>query len=508
MSKKRRFYPSSRRNTLLDDTYTLAEQKPLEIVPPFRISDENVNKVFNEWKDRFIDEWVNEVSSINTKNSVSQYTNFILKRLTYAECANLAIDTIVIKAITTISNEIFSKKGNFTLKSEKEIEAKESAKIIKELESQLEEIGFWESLSELVRKSLTYGVAFLYLNTSTEKIAEPLYHNFRTFGKDTNKINKLKVVEPWGVGVSEVNSYNPLLDDYMKPKKWYVGGAGEIDHTRFLSLSFFEVPNLIKPVFNYGGVPLCQLMQDYIKDAEGIRASLSDLFQRFRTKIIKSPKARNDLGDAKARADAINKQQNNLGLLILTDNEEYIETITPITGLDRIQSQAYESMTISSFLPATKLLGISPSGFNATGEYDLENYYDTIAGFQNNIVKPLLLDIAQKVLWGLGYDYMIDFEFENLKKLDKKQVAETESLQTDATIKLIDAGIITSDQAFTIAKEKGLIPQTMEQGTNADDLIDPLNPIYANNPLEVVSQMISDGIITQDQGLDILKNYE
>lgn len=474
MSRKKRYYPS-RSNKSLDLSYVQEEQpQQITIQAPFRVSDENVNKVFNEWKDRFMDEWVNEVASLNSNNSISQYTNFTLKRLSYAECANLAVDTIITKAITTISNEIFSKKGFFSIKGKAELSAEESEKIIKELETRLEDIEFWESLSELVRKSLIYGVSFLYINTNTDKIAEPLHHNFRTFGVDTNKIQGLKVVEPWNVGVSEVNSANPLLNNYMQPKKWYVGGAGEIDKTRFLSLAFFEVPNLIKPVFNYGGVSLCQLMRDYIKDAEGIRISLADLFQRFRSRIIKSPKSRNDINGAKERAVAINQQQNNLGLLLLTENEEYIETITPITGLDKIQSQAYESLTISSFLPATKLLGLSPSGFNATGEYDLENYYDTIAGFQNNIVKPLLLDIAQKALWGLGYDYMIDFEFESLKKLDNKQIAETESLQTDTTIKLIDAGIITSDQAFTIAKEKGLIPQTMEQ--QEESLLDPIEP--------------------------------
>lgn len=475
MAKKRRYYPS-RSNKSLDLSYTQEEQpQQITIQAPFKISDENVNKVFNDWKDRFMDEWVNEVASLNANNSISQYTNFTLKRLSYAECANLSIDTIIQKAIITISNEIFSKRGDFKIKGDDKLEAKESEAIIKELETKLDEIEFWESLSELVSKSLIYGVSFLYINTPTDKISEPLHHNFRTFGVDTNKIQGLKVVEPWNVGVSEVNSANPLLDDYMQPKRWYVGGAGEIDRTRFLSLSFFEVPNLIKPVFNYGGVSLCQLMRDYIKDAEGIRISLSDLFQRFRSRIIKSPKARNDIEGAKARAQAINQQQNNLGLLLLTDNEEYIETITPITGLDKIQSQAYESLTISSFLPATKLLGISPSGFNATGEYDLENYYDTIAGFQNNIIKPILLDIAQKVLWGLGYDYMIDFEFESLKKLDNKQMAETESLQTDNILKLGDAGIITSDQAFVIAKEKGLIPQTMVQEEQEENLLDPIN---------------------------------
>lgn len=456
MSRKRRYYPSQKKDIWVD---IAKEETKIEITPPFRLSDEKPNEVFNEWKKRFCDDWINPIASLGDNNSLTQYTNFTLKRLSYAECANLSIDTIMIKAYSTITNEIFSKRGDFKVVSSSE----RAEEILRRLEQELNSIDFWDTLSHYVSTSLIFGTSYLYIQTPKSEIDKPLYFDFNSMSAPQNIITNLKVVEPWSVGVAMVESANPLADDYMKPQKWFVGGIGEVHTSRFKPISFFEVPNLIKPIFNYGGVSLLQLMRDYVKDAEGIRMSLADLFLRFRSMIIKSPKVRNDLEGAKTRAKAVAEQKNNLGVILLTDNEEYQETITPIAGLDKIQSQSYENMCIASQIPATKLLGISPSGFNATGEYDLENYYDTIIGFQNNVVKPVLLDIAQMVVWNMGYNVRIDFEFAPLKKQNQKELAEIDNLNADYLTKMSDLGIITSEQAFDIAKQKGMIPENFKQ---------------------------------------------
>lgn len=294
-------------------------------------------------------------------------------------------------------------------------------------------------------------------------MAKPLnIKDFQGGNARENQITFLKAIEPYSIGASFVETSNPLDLYYMKPKSWYVSGVGRVDCTRLLQLSFFEVPDLIKPLFNYGGISLCQLMRSYVRDADSIRQSLSELFLRFRTMIIKTPMLRNNPQEAVNRAKAIAKSKNNLGMTLLTENEDYIESITPISGLDRIQAQAFESMVISSGLPATKLLGISPSGFNSTGEFDLKNYYDTISGYQNNIIKPLIVEVAQAVLYNMGIDSKLHFEFKPLVKLDEKQIAETEAINSNIAISLQEAGIISSEQAFDLLKNAGVLPQNMK----------------------------------------------
>lgn len=467
MSKKKRFYPSKRK-----EFYSIPEYEDpivLDLSAPFRIQDEQAVGVHQEWEKRFTDEWVNPVASINANNAIGVLSEFALKRLSYFECASLSTDTIILKAINSVVNEIFNKGGDFIFLDE--VADKEG--VLKALDAELNRLDFWAKMQDHARKALIYGTSFLYLSTNTdnEGLAKPLnIRDFKGGSVADNLIKGLVVVEPFSIGASDVITNNPLDSSYMKPKSWYVGGAGLVHHSRLLQLSFFEVPDLIKPLFNYGGISLCQLMKSYVRDADSIRQSLAELFLRFRTMIIKTPMLRNNPQEAVSRGKAIAKSKNNLGITLLNENEDYIETITPISGLDRIQAQAFENMVISSGLPATKLLGISPSGFNSTGEFDLANYYDTISGYQNNIIKPAIVEVAQAIIYNMGIDAKIGFEFRPLQKLDEKQIAETKAINASYAISLQEAGVLSSEQLFDLCKENGIIPEsfTLEESEPLD----------------------------------------
>ena len=58
---------------------------------------------------------------------------------------------------------------------------------------------------------------------------------------------------------------------------------------------------------------------------------------------------------------------------------------TSIAGCTDIVRQSLEMIAAINRTPAVKLLGISPSGFNATGESDLKNYYDHIRTKQETL---------------------------------------------------------------------------------------------------------------------------
>ena len=70
-----------------------------------------------------------------------------------------------------------------------------------------------------------------------------------------------------------------------------------------------------------------------------------------------------------------------------------------VIGMDNLLSQMYELMTASTRgIPVTKLLGLSPRGFNATGEYDENNFYDVIDGYAKSVVIPVMEKVAEYIL--------------------------------------------------------------------------------------------------------------
>ena len=284
-----------------------------------------------------------------------------------------------------------------------------------------------------------------------------------------NKLIDIRVVEPWLFAPSQVNFANPLESDYMKPKSWYVTGAGMVHNSRLLTFEFFEVTDLIKPLYNFMGISLCQLMLDKVKSADSIRQSLSDMFLRFRTTVIKTPALMSsDKEELKQRIELINMSENNLGKLVLRDDEDLINIITPLSGYDKIQAQAYEAIAAAAGIPINKLFGQTPTGLNNNGLYDLQSFYDTIQGYQNTTILPFIEKILNILANEIDFDGNVSFEFESPMKLSALDESNQANTEADFYTKLINAGVISQDEALIELQRKGFLDKNINVSGGED----------------------------------------
>lgn len=449
------------------DNIATSTPKTLDLSAPFRFSDKKCEAVYNAWADKFSDEWSNNLANINAGNSIAQYSDFIAQRLNYSECAFLATDSIINNAISKYSNEILRRGGKIIL----DIENKdEQARIEKMLNDRLVELQFWDILKEAIETSLIYGGALIFIDTfKADDLSEPLYLKKEILSQ--NKLRGFRVIPPYLVGASEVETSNPLSYDYMKPSKWFVSGnSGLIDESRILTLTIFNAPLLLKPLYNFLGISLAQFMKNYVASADIARQSLSDIFLRFKTDAIKSDLIKINLNEAKARAESINRQRNNLGILLMTKDEELIQTITPLTGLDKLIAQFQENIAVSARMPAVKLLGLTPSGFNATGDFDLASYYDEIMSLQNAIIKPFIEKVLKILALELDLDLIPTYEFNIIERASEIDKITAKNAEADFVSKAIQDGILTSEQAFNHLKNAGAIDNTLEYDESDDEL--------------------------------------
>ena len=388
--------------------------------------------------------WQNYAASIGINNSLQQYSSHILNRLSYQECANLATDSMISKAIDVIVREIFKSGGKW-----------EAAHLdIDNFEMVLNSLDFYEKIALAVQRALEYGGVFIYINTDDTNLSLPLYINEKT--ASTNKITGLTVIEPWQAAPVQVNTFNPLKNNYMQPDLWWVLGAGSTVHkTRLIPIVFYSVPDLIKPLYNYLGLPLSFYMKNYVSNADTVRQSISDLVLRFRTKIIKTTAQKIADPQTQARVKYMNATSNNLATLLLAKDEEWIETVTSLSGMDNLLSQMYELMTASTRgIPVTKLLGLSPRGFNATGEYDENNFYDVIDGYASSVVIPAMEKVAEYILcFKAGVLDEPKYTFNPRKQIKQKEQAEINNLKADYISKLIMSGVVTGKDAIRAISE-------------------------------------------------------
>ena len=423
--------------------------------------------------------WQNYAASIGVNNSLQQYSHHILNRLSYQECADLATDSMISKAIDVIVREIFKSGGKWI-----------SAHLdIDNFEMVLNYLDFYNKITLAVQRALEYGGAFIYINTDDTNLSLPLYINEKT--ASTNKITGLTVIEPWQAAPVQVNSFNPLKANYMEPDLWWVLGASTTVHkTRLIPIVFYSVPDLIKPLYNYLGLPLSFYMKNYVSNADTVRQSISDLVLRFRTKIIKTTAQKIADPQTQARVKYMNATSNNLATLLLAKDEEWIETVTSLSGMDNLLSQMYELMTASTRgIPVTKLLGLSPRGFNATGEYDENNFYDVIDGYAKSVVIPVMEKVAEYILcFKAGILDEPKYEFNPRKQIRPKEQAEINNLKADYISKLIMSGIITGKDAIRAISEDNF----------KFDWIDIEDYKVPENP-EVENEIFNQWQISQDE---------
>lgn len=434
--------------------------------------------------------WQNHIASVGINNSLQQYSSHILQRLSYQECANLATDSMISKAIDVIVREIFKSGGKW-----------EATHLdIDNFEMILNSLDFYNKITLAVQRALEYGGAFIYINTDDTNLSLPLYINEKTSKK--NKITGLTVIEPWQAAPVQVNTFNPLKNNYMQPDLWWVLGASSTVHkTRLIPIVFYSVPDLIKPLYNYLGLPLSFYMKNYVSNADTVRQSISDLVLRFRTKIIKTTAQKIADPQTQARVKYMNATSNNLATLLLAKDEEWIETVTSLSGMDNLLSQMYELMTASTRgIPVTKLLGLSPRGFNATGEYDENNFYDVIDGYASSVVIPAMEKLAEYILcFKAGVLDEPKYTFNPRKQIKQKEQVEINNLKADYVSKLIMSGVITGKDAIRAISEDNFNFDWI----NSEDYKIPENPEVEKEILNQWMDSWNNKIKIEDDDIDV-----
>jgi phage-related protein (TIGR01555 family) len=131
------------------------------------------------------------------------------------------------------------------------------------------------------------------------------------------------------------------------------------------------------------------------------------------------------------------------------ESEDIVLAQHALGGVTDIVRQQMEITAAMFGEPAVKLWGISPNGFNATGESDMRSHYDHINAIQERILRdPLeyLVKLLQLNTYG-QIDPALTFEFVPLSDEDEKLQAEVQKIKVDSMSQLFDRGIISGEEA-------------------------------------------------------------
>jgi len=149
------------------------------------------------------------------------------------------------------------------------------------------------------------------------------------------------------------------------------------------------------------------------------------------------------------RAKFFTLTRDNKGLMLVDKTTEELQQIAvPLSGLDALQAQAQEHMAAPSHIPLVKLLGITPTGLNASSEGEIKVFYDFVRARQQALFAKHLktvIDVLQLDLFGT-IDDAITFEFVPLTSPSVKELSDIRKSDADSGRSYIDAGVISPDE--------------------------------------------------------------
>ena len=317
-----------------------------------------------------------------------------------------------------------------------------------------------------------YGRAHLYLDTGDAEESDPSGTETATsIGDGTTRLSASKVnpdhplralrtIEAVWTYPTEYNSNAPWREDWYRPSVWYAMGR-RFHATRLLPFIGREVPDLLKPAYSFGGLALTQMVKPYVDNWLQTRQSVNDIVSAFSQMILKT-----DLSEMVQsagqetlyqRLNLFTQLRNNRGVMVLDkEAEEFSNVSASLAGLHELQAASQEHMASVSGIPVVKLLGIQPSGLNASSEGELRTFYDWINDTQEALFRPnltVVLRFIQLSLFG-EVDPAIDFEFNPLWALDEQQQSQVDLAEAQTDQVLIDSGVLSPEEvrARVVAK--------------------------------------------------------
>lgn len=327
-------------------------------------------------------------------------------------------------------------------------------KRIEDLNLMLEDFNIRELIRQCIEKDGFFGRCQLYaaIKGAEGKKDEPLLLDKRAFEKNT--LQYFKVVEPMWTTPRGYNTTDPTAPDFYKPRSWYM--MGETVHaSRMHTFISREVPDMLKPAYNFGGISLSQLIEPYVYQWLRTRDAISDLIHNFSvlclaTDLVAALQADESGGELYKRVQMFLNNRDNRGLMVLNkDTEELTQVAVPLSGLSDLQAQAQEHMSCPTHIPLVKLTGITPAGLNANSDGEIRVWYDyVVAQFVAHYLPGVqwVVNMLQINRWG-DIDKGIKVVPEPLHEPTAVEAAAIRKSDAERDVSLISVGVITEDES-------------------------------------------------------------
>ncbi len=354
-----------------------------------------------------------------------------------------------------------------------------SAEQLKDFKNQEEYFGVKEKCYEAMLWARLYGgCVILPVIDGQEDVSKP----FDITKMKKGSLKGFNVIDRHYIYPQSKIETNPFSIYYNLPKYYTVNGSnGKIHRSWLIFFDGQKLPRWENNRNQYWGQSILENLYQNILNAGSVGQAIVAMMEQNNVDTVQI----NGLNDALASCKEADKELirnrfeeyaylKSAFNLIVMDGEETLtrQQIGNLSGLSILVEQFLTICSGGSDIPVTRLIGTSAKGLSATGEGDMNNYYDNVKSKQKKELMPRLREIDAILMMNLWGE--IDEDFENIfnplhqETASEKSARELQDAQRDQIYFMMN--VVTEDVLAKQLTEDGVynIPQDyIEEMENA-----------------------------------------
>lgn len=320
------------------------------------------------------------------------------------------------------------------------------------ISNRLEEIGINEILLNALRALRIYSNGCIVYYIVESDIPQNQGQLINQLPEKINRLVAVNVVTP-----DKFSHYykvaSPLSSEYNSPTVLVEGN--EIHKTRY---------NWLVKDYNRKTLSGRSILDDCLEIAKSHNIatwSVSSLLYEMATKIYKSPFVGTDVTGEKLQ-DFLRRIRVSLStqsILALNTEESFEKKTYDVHSMDDMLKWVIDNISIVSEIPQARLKGAA-HGVLASGNYDMQSYFESVKRIQANYLKPILNRIIEIILKEdetkkiISDSTKVDWEveFEPLWQLSELETADIELKKAQRDKVDIESGKLSPQEARQLDK--------------------------------------------------------
>ena len=285
------------------------------------------------------------------------------------------------------------------------------------------------------------------------------------------------------------SSSDPTSLHFYEPTYYVKADGTKIHRSWVIRIVYKEVADILKPTYYFGGLSLTQMMYERMWCADKI-ANEAPLLAMTKRLLIADGNMEQLIAEPKKSNlffRAINYFRDNFSIFVKRPGAQIQQIDTSLSDLTPVTMAQYQLAAAIAQIPVTKFLKNVPSGLQATGQYEWDDYAQKLIGIQEKWLRPFLERhfelYCRSNYWTedgqqrRDLELTVEFAPIDLPKADDQTRLACSQIQAAATA--VQNGILTVAEARAFLRKTGnslydgVTPQVPEILQKIEDAKDP-----------------------------------